>query len=229
MFGLGGATRIYLAAGATVSRLGFRWRRKISAAARNPLINRAGDVSLILRPRLIGATYISDGFHRARRSPDASGPRRRLRCWTCRRVLSPKGHGQQDCQRHEMLHEEFGCLISNPSQTALPVLDFGRVPGTASIHRLPLNSFDQIRFHCGVLQCGNQFPPQVVCIRFSQPGGCFADRRSSVPVRSHQRTSVANSFTSARVLPTRENHDKNRGARSPMLLSIGIRPCRHCV
>jgi hypothetical protein len=52
---------------------------------------------------------------------------------------------------------------------------------------------------------GYQFPPHVVCIRFSQPGGCISDSRSNVPVRSHQRTRAANSFTSASVLPTAVN------------------------
>ena len=56
-----------------------------------------------------------------------------------------------------------------------------------------------------ILQCGNQLPPQVVCIRFSQPGGCISDSRSSEPVRSHQRTRATNSFTLASVLPTAWN------------------------
>lgn len=47
-----------------------------------------------------------------------------------------------------------------------------------------------------------QLPPHVVCIRFSKSGGCISDSRSREPVRSHQRTRSANSFTSERVLPT---------------------------
>ena len=53
-----------------------------------------------------------------------------------------------------------------------------------------------------LLSFGCQFPPRVVCIRFSQPGGCISDKRSSEPARSHRRTRVANSLTSASVLPT---------------------------
>ncbi|MGA3079065.1 MAG: catalase [Bryobacteraceae bacterium] len=50
--------------------------------------------------------------------------------------------------------------------------------------------------------CRCQLPPQVVCIRASQAAGCISDRHSSLLVRSHHRTRAANSFTSARVLPT---------------------------
>jgi hypothetical protein len=95
-------------------------------------------------------------------------------------------------------------FIDTPARRLKIAFSFGdrlRNPETPFVMVRP----SLIEYRAAHLLCGYQSPPHVVCIRFSKPGGCISDSRSSEPVRAHRRTRAANSFTSARVLPTAVN------------------------